>query len=190
MKLSNGIMLICLVFLFACDKGSSDTVSAGPDGSLTPTSTSATEAPIANNESHANEAPDVVQPSAVAELAMLSEANLSVDSPELSSILDKYFKDGCSAGSAPLTFEQTCQYYSENSSNEDPSPWPELMIAISSKEVASAVLFNSSQSLGENWHCDSSKDLVNVRYCYPKNITAENRERWSKQWTAFFASAD
>jgi hypothetical protein len=188
MKLSTAIILISIALLAACDKGSKGSDAAKPDASEESTPVITPE--VVTNDSPVTESDIGKQTDAISQLAMLSDANLSVDSSKLSSVLANYFKDGCTAGSEPLTFEQTCQHYSEDASDKDPSPWPDLMVAISSKELASAVLFKPEQSLGDNWQCDSSKDLENVRYCYPKKITAENRARWSKEWAAFFAAAD
>jgi hypothetical protein len=188
MKLTTAIILISIALLGACDKAPKDSDASKAETSIEKTAVITPE--IAAGESPAVSTATVKQTEGVGQLAMLSGTSLSVDSPELSSMLANYFKEGCSVASELLTFEQTCQHYSENSFDQDPSPWPDLMIAINKKELASAVLFSPEQSLGDNWQCDSSKQLENVRYCYPNKVTSENRELWSKQWAAYFAAAD
>lgn len=124
-----------------------------------------------------------------AELKQLSAAELSLDSASSKNYLEKYFKNECSKSDERLPFEQTCQHYSD-AALQDPSPWPDLMIGVKNKKITSAVLFSAEQSLGENWQCDKSKQFENMRYCYFGKTTVADREQWSKQWSAYFATAD
>jgi hypothetical protein len=180
--------LSCLLLL-ACSKAAEQQTSA------TPSATPEAQAPIPPTTTEPTttaSAPELAASKTLdTELATLRPDELSINSANAKAYLEKYFKDECSKDER-LSFEQACQHYPEASpgEEEDPSPWPDLMIGINNKQIVGAAVLNSTFSLGKQWQCETAKEFEEMRFCYPQKTSQADKERWSKEWAAYFATAD
>jgi hypothetical protein len=175
-------MLLCLLFtLSACAESS----SLSPDRAETVSSVPAA-APQGDTADTKNEAAS--QASMFTELSVLASSPAESNSAGLQRYLDRYFPGGCEPDER-FSVERICQSALDQES-QDPSPWPQMLLAIDGERVVSAVLTDPNAALAAPWACETVREFEPVRLCFLSGADPADRARWSKEWAGFLQAAD
>lgn len=176
-------LLLLAIPLLACDRQAAPETAAA---SATPAAPPPTAGPAAPPSAPTPSVP-ASDGDALADLDAMAVADLAQDSPAMQAYLGRHFKDQCVPGEDPLSFAQTCQHYGEER-EDDPSPWPELVIGFANGRAASLVLTDSARSVELPWQCQPAEGFDGMRFCFTEDVSADDRKRWTGEWSAFFSA--
>lgn len=127
---------------------------------------------------------------AVAALKALAPTDTYPKSNQVAAYLDRYFEGHCIDGDPRMSFDRVCQHYAADAAEDDPSPWPDLVLGIEEGRIVSVVLASAEETLGAGWGCVPAAGFEAMRFCYVETAPDADRIRWSAEWTAYFGSGD